>query len=226
MTKHCSSCGKAVREGAKFCPSCGASILNQQDSTVRQAGVPSAGKVVRKPLSSKAKMLYAITIIIVFGVFIMIFTAHLPGGAHPIIDKQPSIAMATMYLDQVIEQHPIEVRLEDGKIIFPTSALLENKMVAFEYRSENTTYPLLAFISAEGKLVTAMRICEPCNSKTYRIEGMELACGNCETRWNLNNLEGLQGSCQKFPPDPIPSVIIGNEVHIDEAIVKNWKMRI
>ncbi|MBI1806375.1 MAG: DUF2318 domain-containing protein, partial [Ignavibacteria bacterium] len=82
------------------------------------------------------------------------------------------------------------------------------------------------FISPEGKLVTAIRICEPCNSHTFRIEGTELACGNCETRWKLNNLEGLQGSCQKYPPAPIASQVIGNEVQIDERLVKNWKTRI
>ena len=98
-------------------------------------------------------------------------------------------------------------------------------MVSFAYQSATTTVPLLALISADGTVVTAVRLCEPCNSSDFTIEGNELACGKCETRWKLSNFEGLQGSCQKFPPAPIPSRVLGNYVQIDESIVANWKLR-
>lgn len=151
---------------------------------------------------------------------------HLPGKSNPVIERQPSVAMATMYAGQVLDQFDVTAEVQNGKILIPLSPLLEKKIVAFEYKTGTTTIPLLAFINSDGKLVTAIRLCEPCNSKTFRIEGMELACGNCETHWKLTNLEGLQGSCQKFPPDPIPSEIVDGHVQIDEAVIRNWKIRI
>ena len=223
--KHCTSCGTPLKVAANFCSSCGHRVEPIGGPTA-QAKIPSAALTVKKPMSKSAKTVYTILALALFGLFAFIFADHLPGGAHPVIANQPEVAMASMYLDQKIEGQPITVIQEDGKITFPLSLLLEKKMVEFEYKTASSTLPLLAFISAEGKLVTAVRICEPCNSHRFRIEGTELACGNCETRWKLNNLEGLQGSCQKYPPDPVASTIVGNQVQIDEIVLKNWKMRI
>ena len=177
-------------------------------------------------MSAKAKMLYTLGVIVIFAIFFYLFTDHLPGGAHPVIQDQPIVAMATMYMGQTLQPHAVAATVADGKITVPLSALQEFKIVEFEYQAESNVIPLLAFISAEGKLVTSIRMCEPCNSKSFRIEGMELACGSCETKWKLNNLEGIQGSCQKYPPDPIPSQVVGNLIVIDEKLVKQWKMRI
>jgi hypothetical protein len=117
-------------------------------------------------------------------------------------------------------------RVENGKIVIPLSLLLEKKMLEFEYGSRTTIVPLLAYISNEGKLVTSIRFCEPCTSKSFEIDGMDLVCGNCGTRWKLDNLRGISGNCQKYPPSPIPSQIIGNEIQISEDLVANWKLRI
>jgi uncharacterized membrane protein len=115
--------------------------------------------------------------------------------------------------------------VKDGKITFPLEDLRRNRMVAFSYQARTTVIPLLALISPDGKIVTAVRLCEPCNSMDFTIEGNELACSKCDTRWSLTNFEGLQGSCQKFPPAPIPSRVTGDRVEIDESIVANWKLR-
>ena len=231
MEKYCTSCGSELKEGAKFCHSCGKPQWGKPIAAVSEQKAPetptlSQVKAIKQPMSKTAKTVYALIAIALFGVFAFLFMSHLPGGAHPVIANQPDVAMATMYMGQTISGQPISAQVENGKITFPLSLLLEKKMVEFEYKMENTTVPLLAFISSEGKLVTAIRVCEPCNSRTFRIEETELACGNCETRWKLNNLEGLQGSCQKYAPDPIPSTIVGNQVQIDESVVKNWKLRI
>ena len=171
-------------------------------------------------------MLYTLFALSLFALFTFIFKNHLPGGAHPVIELQPEIAMATMYTDQVLKPFPVVADVEDGKVVFSLSLLQEKKIIQFDYQTPTGSLPLLAFISSNGKMVTAVRICEPCNSHNFRIEGNELACGNCETRWKLDNLEGIQGSCQKYPPDPIPSTIAGNRVQIEENVLKQWKMRI
>jgi uncharacterized membrane protein len=170
--------------------------------------------------------MYLAVILIISTIFVYLFQSHLPGGSHPVIVNQPEIAMSTMYMGQELDQQVITPEIQNGFVQFPLSLLLQKKIVAFDYPTSTGKLPLLAYISADGKLVTAVRMCEPCNSTTFRIEGTELVCGNCGTRWKLNNLEGVEGSCQKYPPDPVPSKVVENQVQIDETYLKNWKMRI
>ena len=159
-------------------------------------------------------------------VFFFIFAVYITDQPDPIIEKQQTVAMYSMYAGQKWIQSPAAARVEDSKIIIPFSLLLEKKILEFDYDAPTTVVPLLAYISNEGKLVTAIRFCEPCNSKSFEIEGKELVCGNCGTRWNLNNLRGISGNCQRYPPAPIPSEIVGDHIEIDEQYALNWKSRL
>jgi hypothetical protein len=216
----CAVCGKEVKAEARFCTSCGA------DLSVKAQPAPSLSKSVKKPLTRKARRIYGTIVVALFGLFLYLFVVHLPGGAHPVIANQPEVAMASMYMGLSISPEPIQADVDGGRISFPLSTVQQYHAVSFEIKTPTGSVPLLAYISPEGKLVTSIRMCEPCNSKNFRIEGTELACGNCETRWKLNNLEGIQGTCQKYPPDPIPSIVEGNKVIIEESVIRNWKMRI
>ena len=222
---YCSNCGDPRREGSKFCPSCGmefkGNLIRPEESLIASAGSSS-----RKQMSGRAKLVYSSVGLAVLVGFFFIFATHITEQPHPIIEKQQTIAMGTLYTGQQITQHPAQARVEDGKITIALSLLLEKKMLEFDYNSSTTVVPLLAYISNEGKLVTSIRFCEPCNSKSFEIDGKDLVCGNCGTRWNLNNLRGISGNCQKYPPAPIPSEITGREIQIDEKLVANWKLRI
>ena len=219
----CSKCGNTFSVGMKFCTSCGI----QLEPTVEiKAPIPSAVRTVKNPMSKRAKIFYSITTIALVGFFLTLFIRSLPGKPHPIIEQQPSVAMPAAYAGSPIEQSAIVPKIDNGKIILPLATLLDKKILAFDYKKRNSVIPILLYITTEGKVVTAFRLCEPCNSKMFRIEGDELCCGNCETRWKLNNLEGIQGSCQKYPPDPFPSTVEGLEIRIDEAVVSGWKIRL
>ena len=222
----CTSCGTALKQEKGFCPVCGTEIVVPIIVPEQPAQPPSGGRSVKHPMSRRAKLIYSTIVLVIFGVFTTVFINHLPGGDHPVIANQPEVAMPSANMGQDLSAEPIEVIVANGQISFSLTTVLQYKIVSFEYKTPAATIPLMAFISPTGKLITAIRMCEPCNSKTFRMEGVELACGNCETRWKLVNLEGLKGSCQKYPPDPIPSTVEGNRVVIDESVVKKWKMRI
>jgi predicted amidophosphoribosyltransferase len=226
--RFCPECGEALKPEGKFCPSCGKPVRQETPAAapVPQAAQSASPIGAKRVMTRRARFVYAALTILLFALFLFTFARHLPGGANPVIAAQQEVETGYTKPDQVITPAPVEAEVRDGKISFPLSLLLEKRMVGFEYRSDVATVPMIAFITGEGKLVTAVAICEPCNSHTFRIEGTEIACGNCETRWKLNNLEGIQGSCQKYPPAPIPSTVVGNRVQIDEQLVKNWKMRI
>jgi hypothetical protein len=221
----CSKCGKTLNDGDKYCTGCGVPIVMEAVPLTRTQ-VPSVASTVRRTFSRKAKLIYSLVALAFLGIFTSVFLSELPGKANPIIAGQPDIAMAATFIGVNLKAQPIDVRIRNGKVSFPLPVLLEKKMVQFDYPTGSTSLPLMAFISPEGKLVTAVRLCEPCNSHSFVIESDEMVCGTCGTRWKLRNLEGVQGSCQKYPPDPIPSEIVGNEIQIDEQVLKNWKMRI
>lgn len=223
----CPNCGSRLKDAAQFCSSCGRKLSPGAPSAdaPAPAGQP-APPPAKKVMTRKARVLYSVLALLLFAFFLLTFAKHLPGGEHPVIAAQPEVEMASAKPDQVLKPEPITPEIGNGKISFPVSLLLEKRMVGFEYEAAGVTLPLIAFITGEGKVVTAVAICEPCNSHTFRIEGDELACGNCETRWKLNNLEGIQGSCQKYPPAPVASAIVGNQVQIEEKLLKNWKLRI
>ena len=159
-------------------------------------------------------------------VFLYLFFDHLPGGDHPVIAAQPVVAARAQAAGSHAGQAPVETRVEGTNLVVPLETIREKRIVEFEYSDGTVTVPLLAFITGEGKLVTAYRMCEPCNSKTFSIDGDRLSCGNCETQWSLNTLEGLQGTCQKYPPEPFPSRVEDGNVVMSIAQIKNWQIRL
>ncbi len=220
----CHNCGSPVKDDGRFCSVCGADA--QAPASPRGSELPSASRQARKPIPPRMKLIYGAAVLALSAVFLIVFANHLPGGAQPVIEEQPELAMATMYTDVNLTATAVPARADGSILHVPLTPLLEKKFIQFEYTYAQTTIPLLAYIAPSGKLVTAVRLCEPCNSQTFRLEGTELACGNCETRWKLDNLEGIQGSCQKYPPQPLPSKVVGNEIQIDEATLRQWKIRL
>lgn len=149
----------------------------------------------------------------------------LPSYANPIIEQQPVVTGVVQYPASPTQMKPVPVKTENGKIILPLEMVLEKKFVAFDYQSPRGAIPLLAYLSPEGKVITAVSMCEPCNSTRFHIRSDELVCNSCGTTWALDNLAGISGACQEYPPDPLPSIIDGNEIQIEETAVASWTPR-
>lgn len=216
----CSSCGGSVGQAEKFCRHCGNPLPARENA-------PSLSPGTKDKKNSAPIQVVILAISSALAVFLVIsFLGYLPGGDHPVIADQPVIDGEPSAPAGRVEGHYIDARVVDGTIVVPLSLLKQFRMLEFEYRDEQTVVPLLAYISGEGKLVTSIRMCEPCNSRKFGIEGSDLTCGNCETRWVLNTLAGIQGSCQKYPPEPFPSRIVDGSIVIDVKHVTNWKIRI
>lgn len=125
-----------------------------------------------------------------------------------------------------IEQVPIPVAQAGGTITVPLSEIKEKRLVGFAYQGQGKSLPLLAYLAPSGKVVTAVSMCEPCNSTTFHIEGTELVCNTCGTRWDLENLRGLAGGCQAYPPDAFPNSLSGERVVVQETSVASWQPRV
>lgn len=212
---HCTNCGSQLKEGSKFCPQCGTSIT-------------AAETVVRAEPSTKPRFRSRIVglafagLVLVFG--LTTFFRELTREDHPVISAQPVVSEPIDYTNAKIEMVDVPSRVKNGKVIFSLDDVMKHRLVRIHYKGPTIDVPILAYVSGEGKLVTAISRSEPDNATTFSIEGASIKCGNCPANWQLNNMKP-NACCPRYPPDPIPSVLVGNEVQIEEKVVANWKSR-
>ena len=223
MVKFCPNCGIKLIPGAKFCGNCGHKISDTQTSA---SGNSKRDIVIGNTKKNKYKSLFSALYVVILVGSLVFYFATTKTKQEKVISEQPKVANQIQYPDSRLDMQPLEANVVAGKIILPLDKVLEKKFVRFVYKNETSSIPLLAYINGEGKLVTSISMCEPCNSTTFHISGEELICNSCGSTWNLNNLSAVSGSCGKYPPDPIPSIVVGNEIQIDEAAVLNWKRRV
>lgn len=219
--KFCKNCGTELDIEVKFCHNCGTPV--SQKSNKQQSN--SKKEKVLSPKQSKLKSVNTVLVAAFVGIiFLYIFSTS--SGTNKIIAEQPKVTESVDYPVFPMGMVPITAKVENNKIVIPLDIVKSKKFVSFSYSGSNITVPLLAYISEEGKVITAISMCEPCNSTSFHIKGSELVCNSCGTTWELDNLEAISGSCGKYPPDPIPSKVVGNEVQISVSSVANWQRRI
>ena len=224
MSNYCSQCGKPVIQGADFCTNCGASLTGKKP--VRREWKDKLEKVLSGHQQEKRSRFRTPVIagcIVLAGVWVFV---NLPKAGNKIINAQPVVVAGTKFPATGQQMLDIPSRVENGRIILPLDLVKEKKFVAFNYQMPNSVVPLLAYVSGEGKIVTAISMCEPCNSHRFHIKGEELICNSCGSKWKVDNLEAISGSCGKYPPDAIPNAVVGNEVRIDAQLAATWQRRI
>jgi uncharacterized membrane protein len=86
--------------------------------------------------------------------------------------------------------------------------------------------PLLAYVAPSGRLVVATSMCEPCRSYAFHIEGDQLVCNTCLTRWDLNTLKGVKGGCLAYPPKEVTTTVQGDLIQIQQSELEAWAPRI
>lgn len=141
-------------------------------------------------------------------------------------NQSSSMASADAPAANAVREVPITHTVADGKISIPVEEVRKNKLVIFDYNNGSKTIPLTAWVTPSGAIKSAVRVCEPCNGTSFRIEGNTMVCNTCGTRWDLETLRGISGGCQKYPPEALPSTIAGDNLVIDEAPVLSWQPRV
>lgn len=216
MPSQCQQCGAPLKEGAKFCPQCGVSVSVAEAESVLNTQTPV----------SKKKWVIAGILVVVLAAGLSAYFKVLLRQFHPVIENQPSVVVPIDYgLVQKIPSKLIEVQINQGLIVVPLSTVLENKLVRFFDPEHIQSVPMIAYVTPEGKIVTAMSISENCRSTDFYLEGHDIHCAACPSYWNMSSLEAY-ACCQKFYPDPIPSSVVNNEIKIDAKLMRGWKSRI
>ena len=229
MVNFCIECGSAVQPAANFCGQCGAGVVpgDSSGSAARKIQFEEKrARVLGRSQSGRSKnnLFYGIAgLVAIFG--FLTFFSSLPSRGNTIIEQQPVVTGAVQYPPAATQMKATQIRTDNGSIILSLNTVLDKKIVAFDYSTSAGKIPLLAYVSPEGKVVTAVSMCEPCNSTHFHIRSDELVCNSCGTTWELDNLAGLSGACQEYPPDVVPHNIVADEIHISESIVANWTPR-
>jgi uncharacterized membrane protein len=130
-----------------------------------------------------------------------------------------------MYRDEKIPSTLIEASMQSGSIAIPVKLVQEKKLVRFFDPEGVQDVPMIAYVTPQGKLVTAMSKSEQCGSMDFYLSGNDIHCASCGSYWNMASMEAY-ACCQKFYPDPFPSTLVGEEVRIDPAVIRNWKSRL
>lgn len=143
-----------------------------------------------------------------------------------------NIGSTENYEGKKIAMTNVPLVVNNGKAYISLDDLKKNKILYTEYRGEKRNYylkldylPLMTFISPAGRVVLSTSICEPCTGTKFTIEGKELVCNACGTRWRLNDMMGLMGGCVRFAPEEIKYTVLDNKLVIDETALKTWQPR-
>lgn len=181
----------------------------------------------QKMSSNRVLMLFcAIIAVVGIGVFIMSTNAAKTVQGERWVGGNYNIGTNKNYAGKNINLTTIDYQIKEGRIVFPLEEVIEKQLVYTVFQNnQGQETPLMSYISPEGRLVTAFAICEPCRSLSFHIEGNELVCDSCGTRWHLNDLSGISGGCTDYPPEEIPYQVEDGHILVDVKIVEAWQPR-
>lgn len=210
----CKACGSNVAESATFCPTCGSPV--QLDT--KESGKPVTGEKLKA--GSVGKILFPVLLLAGVGMFIW----YVNPSVHPVIKKQPVVAEPADYGPEFVEAKQVFFREEGDDFIFSLDDLKRHRLVRFEYVSPTLKRAVIAYLGTDGRLVTAIGVSEHCGSTEFKIKDNKIYCAKCPSNWDMMTMEAY-ACCQKYFPDPIPSRVEGDEVHIKRDVVVKWAGR-
>lgn len=215
----CLKCQTKNEDSSLFCKKCGGKLSGSAFEGKKEKVL--GGKKQKKPWAMVSLVVVAIAL---GGIAYRLILGD--SEANSRVPSQPKVIGKVDYTGQTIAMTDVSMRVENGKISIPVETVLEKKMVRFEYEGNGVKIPLLSYVTRNGKVITAVSICEPCRSTRFHIKDKSLFCNACNTEWDLETLKGIQGGCLNYPPDVIPSALVENQIQIDEKIIARWKPRI
>ncbi len=210
----CSSCGTPLSGDPKFCPSCGTPVKSAEPVHENQAQMKSG--------PNPKRIVFVVSIILVG---LALFVYYIIPSTHAVIQTQPVVAEPSDYGSAAITMTPIPFREESGDLVFSLDDVKQHKLVRFEYTGGKTPRAVMAYLGTDGRLVTAISVSEHCGSTEFEIKENKIFCARCPSNWDMMTMEAY-ACCAQYYPDPIPSKVVGNEVHITTAVVENWAGRL
>lgn len=152
------------------------------------------------------------TILLVYFIVKDFSTGYIKGTFY----SEPSIRGAKVYLSYDF--------LSDKKLVFIDVKLKDKagdinflgRVIPLRLYRDGAYVPLMAVLAPSGKVLVALRVCEPCGSFSFHIEESKyIVCDLCGTRWDVETLSGVSGGCVNYPPPRLEDSVNGNSFEID-----------
>jgi len=211
----CAQCGSQAQDGARFCPVCGTPLASSPVDDL-----PNQSAQSRSVTRRVAMVLFPVALV----AGVAVFLRYLNPAVHSVIKQQPVVASAAEYDSSTVVMREIPFRDTSGDLVFSLQDVKQYRLVRFEYTGGTTPRPVMAYIAPTGQLVTAISLSEHCGSTEFTIKDNKIYCARCPSSWDMMTMEAY-ACCAKYYPDPIPSRVVGDEVHVPKAFVEKWAGR-
>ena len=113
--------------------------------------------------------------------------------------------------------------VKNNKLTF-VDLKLQNPLNEFAYQGRSIPLslyrggkylPPLIISTPSGKVISGIRVCEPCGSFSFHIvDAKYLDCDTCHTKWDIESLTGISGGCPSYPPPKLPTST-ANDITVD-----------
>ncbi len=152
----------------------------------------------------------------------------------PGFDNKYSTGKSVNYSNRTVNMTDItpDIQIGGGQVKLPLAKLEQNNLVYAMYDPNRNIgqnqkgEPIMAFLTPAGRVTVAVSFCEPCFSRQFHIEGDQLVCNTCGTRWALADMSGISGGCVKYPPQQLSyTADKAGDIVISETDLKNWQPR-
>jgi hypothetical protein len=212
----CANCGGELQGTPRFCPTCGSPV---------DAPAKEMLSDTQTGAKSKTRRIALVFLPIVLLAGIGVFIAYINPSVNAVIQKQPVVASPADYDSNFVEMATVSFREEGNDLVFSLADLKQYRLVRFEYKTATMTRPLMAYVAPDGRLVTAISVSEHCGSTEFKIKDNKIYCAHCPSYWDMMTMEAF-ACCAQYYPDPIPSKVIADEVHIARDVVEKWAGRL
>jgi uncharacterized membrane protein len=155
----------------------------------------------------------------------IIFYSYVRPSVHSVIKQQPVVAAPANYDSNTVTMTNVSFKLAGNDIVFSLDTLKRYRLIRFEYPAKNIVRPVMAYIDPEGRAVTAISLSDHCGSTEFQMKNNQIYCAHCPSHWDMMTMEAY-ACCGTYYPDPIPSRVVGDEVHIEKSIVEKWAGRL
>jgi hypothetical protein len=181
----------------------------------------------------KVSIIGAVVVVVALGAFLGIwFGTRAPEAGGQVVQQNGADYSGGKVAMTVLD----DATVAGGNLQIPIADVTAKKIVGVLYNRttpmpdgyndiKGNALPLLAYVAPSGRLVVASSLCEPCHSYEFHIEGTDLVCNSCGTRWDLNTLEGKSGGCLSYPPNELKATVAGGTLSVPTGQLESWLPR-